>query len=185
MDSVVSSGRVRGNTLTGLAADGSEIQFSWWKRVPNAPGSVEREPFRFTSLREESMFDFDVQIEEAVLRGEQLTTKWSRFEARLAFHYDTSGNKKLHTSYTCKAIEGFQKEVQVMSLSQFEYEVDRAEIKIESVWLAPEQFVEMHKGRKEPWEFEREGMGFEVPTEPVSNTPCVFGVGPVSMTNDR
>ena len=57
---------VRGNTLTGLAADGSEIQFSWWKRVPNAPGSVEREPFRFTSLREESMFDFDVHATYAV-----------------------------------------------------------------------------------------------------------------------
>ena len=57
---------VRGNTLTGLDADGLEIHFSWWNRVPNTPGSVEREPFRFTSLREESMFDFDVHATYAV-----------------------------------------------------------------------------------------------------------------------
>lgn len=41
---------IRGNTLTGLDWRGKEIQFSWWNRVEDAPGMVEREPFTFSSL---------------------------------------------------------------------------------------------------------------------------------------
>lgn len=57
---------VRGNTLTSLDHQGREIQFSWWNRVPNLPGAVERQPFRFASLREDSMFDFAVYDTYAV-----------------------------------------------------------------------------------------------------------------------
>ena len=39
----------RGNTLTGLAPDGSDIEFSWWHRTPD--NLVIREPFTFNSLR--------------------------------------------------------------------------------------------------------------------------------------
>lgn len=51
---------VRGNTLTGLDHDGHEIQFSWWTRSAEMPGHVLREPFTFSSLREEGLFDFAV-----------------------------------------------------------------------------------------------------------------------------
>lgn len=50
---------VRGDTLAGKTPDGQDIQFSWWTRVPEAPGMVQREPFTFASLREEA-FDFAV-----------------------------------------------------------------------------------------------------------------------------
>lgn len=50
---------VRGNTLTGQAPDGQDIQFSWWHRIADAPGMVQREPFKFTSLRD-GRFDFTV-----------------------------------------------------------------------------------------------------------------------------
>ena len=49
---------LRGNTLTGVDHRGSELQFSWWTRLPEVPGMVVRAPFTFNSLREESMFDF-------------------------------------------------------------------------------------------------------------------------------
>ncbi|NTW41137.1 MAG: methylase [Cellulomonadaceae bacterium] len=39
----------RGNTLTGQAPDGSEIEFSWWHRTPD--NLVIREVFKFNSLR--------------------------------------------------------------------------------------------------------------------------------------
>ncbi|RYP88657.1 methylase [Nocardioides guangzhouensis] len=42
---------VRGDTLTGLDWHGEEIQFSWWNRIPEAPGMAQREPFTFASLR--------------------------------------------------------------------------------------------------------------------------------------
>lgn len=48
---------VRGDTLTGLDWQGEEIQFSWWNRVPGAPGMVQREPFTLASLRN-SAFNF-------------------------------------------------------------------------------------------------------------------------------
>jgi hypothetical protein len=42
----------RGNTLTGMAPDGSEIEFSWWHRTPD--NLVMREPFTFNSLRDDA-----------------------------------------------------------------------------------------------------------------------------------
>ena len=42
---------VRGDTLAGLDWRGEEIQFSWWNRIPGAPGMVQREPFTLASLR--------------------------------------------------------------------------------------------------------------------------------------
>lgn len=50
---------VRGNTLTGLTAEGQDIQFSWWNRIEGAPGMVQREPFTLASLRDDG-FDFTV-----------------------------------------------------------------------------------------------------------------------------
>lgn len=50
---------IRGNTLTGLHWRGNEIQFSWWNRVQDAPGMVQREPFTLASLRDHA-FDFTV-----------------------------------------------------------------------------------------------------------------------------
>jgi len=41
---------VQGNTLTGKNAAGQLIEFSWWNRVKNFPGHVEREPFTLSSL---------------------------------------------------------------------------------------------------------------------------------------
>ena len=50
---------IRGNTLTGRDWRGKEIQFSWWNRVQDAPGMVQREPFTFSSLRDGAI-DFTV-----------------------------------------------------------------------------------------------------------------------------
>ena len=41
---------IQGNTLTGKNVDGRPIEFSWWNRVKNFPGYVEREPFTLSSL---------------------------------------------------------------------------------------------------------------------------------------
>lgn len=49
---------IMGNTLTGLDACGNPIQFSWWNRVLNVPGTVYREPFTLASLRSADAFDF-------------------------------------------------------------------------------------------------------------------------------
>ncbi|OLT30930.1 hypothetical protein BJF82_01670 [Kytococcus sp. CUA-901] len=48
---------VRGNTLTGIDWMGKHIEFSWWVRDADQIGMVQREPFTFTSLREQSMLD--------------------------------------------------------------------------------------------------------------------------------
>lgn len=53
---------VNGNTLTGLSADGGPIEFSWWHRVMNIPGMVQREPFTLASLRDASTDAFDFAI---------------------------------------------------------------------------------------------------------------------------
>jgi hypothetical protein len=53
---------LQGNTLTGLRASGAEIQFSWWHRMLNAPGMVQREPFTLASLRGASSGAFDFAI---------------------------------------------------------------------------------------------------------------------------
>lgn len=65
---LVDANVIRGNTLTGRDWRGDEIQFSWWIRLPDAPGMVRREPFTLTSLRESSAFDFTVYEAYAVCR---------------------------------------------------------------------------------------------------------------------
>lgn len=55
----------RGNTLTGLEPDGSEIEFSWWHRTPS--NLVVREPFTFNSLRANApAVDLFAAFDEAV-----------------------------------------------------------------------------------------------------------------------
>ncbi|MBV0896094.1 hypothetical protein [Microbacterium sp. NC79] len=69
---LIESNIICGNTLTGLDVRGEEIQFSWWHRVPNEAGMVQREPFTFASLREgaggNGMFDFTTYETYAVCR---------------------------------------------------------------------------------------------------------------------
>jgi hypothetical protein len=50
---------LHGNTLTGATATGGPIELSWWRRVLNVPGIVQREPFSLSSLREASIGAFD------------------------------------------------------------------------------------------------------------------------------
>lgn len=54
-----------GNTLTARNAAGDEIEFSWWHRVLNVPGVVQREPFTFASLRSASTGAFDFAVYES------------------------------------------------------------------------------------------------------------------------
>jgi hypothetical protein len=58
---------VRGDTLAGLDWRGEEIQFSWWHRIADAPGMVQREPFTLASLRD-SALDFTVYDTYATCR---------------------------------------------------------------------------------------------------------------------
>lgn len=51
-----------GNTLTGLSPEGVELEFSWWNRIPEAPGMVKREPFTLNSLRAASTGAFDFAV---------------------------------------------------------------------------------------------------------------------------
>jgi hypothetical protein len=53
---------LHGNTLTGLRASGTAIEFSWWHRTQNLPGMVQREPFTLASLRGASAGIFDFAI---------------------------------------------------------------------------------------------------------------------------
>lgn len=62
---------VRGNTLTGMTTVGREIQFSWWHRVLDRAGAVQREPFTFNSLREDA-FDFTLYTAYAVCPIDQV-----------------------------------------------------------------------------------------------------------------
>lgn len=56
----------RGNTLTGVEPDGSEIEFSWWHRTPDS--LVIREPFTFNSLRADSRgVDLFAAVDEPVV----------------------------------------------------------------------------------------------------------------------
>lgn len=50
---------VRGDMLAGKDWRGDDIQFSWWNRIPEAPGMVHREPFTLASLRGDTL-DFTV-----------------------------------------------------------------------------------------------------------------------------
>jgi hypothetical protein len=63
---------VRGDTLTGLTWRGEEILFSWWNRVAGSTGMVQREPFSFASLREDSMLDFTLYDTYAMCRIDQV-----------------------------------------------------------------------------------------------------------------
>ncbi|VEH25849.1 Uncharacterised protein [Cellulomonas fimi] len=56
----------RGNTLTGAAPDGSEIEFSWWHRTLG--NLVVRESFKFNSLRADTpAVDLFAALEERVV----------------------------------------------------------------------------------------------------------------------
>ncbi len=59
---------VCGNTLTGQTPEGQDIQFSWWNRIDEAPGMVQREPFTFASLRDDGSFDFTIYDSYQVCR---------------------------------------------------------------------------------------------------------------------
>jgi hypothetical protein len=61
-DYLVDTNIVQGNTLTGLDPEGGAIEFSWWHRVLNIPGLVQREPFALASLRAASSGTFDFTI---------------------------------------------------------------------------------------------------------------------------
>ena len=69
---LINTNIVCGNTLTSLDHKGDEIHFSWWNRVLDRPGAVQRETFRFASLREDSMFDFGVYDTYAVCQIDQV-----------------------------------------------------------------------------------------------------------------
>lgn len=62
---LIRSNVVQGNTLTGLDDSGAEIKFSWWHRVLNVPGTVQREPFTFVSLRSAHAGAFDFTVYES------------------------------------------------------------------------------------------------------------------------
>lgn len=47
---LVETNIICGNTLTGVDAAGNAVQFSWWNRVLDTPGTVQREPFTLASL---------------------------------------------------------------------------------------------------------------------------------------
>lgn len=55
---LIVSNIIEGNTLTGLTGSGEPIQFSWWNRILNVPGTVQREPFSLASLRDPDTLDF-------------------------------------------------------------------------------------------------------------------------------
>ncbi|MCA9834613.1 MAG: hypothetical protein KC435_11750 [Thermomicrobiales bacterium] len=56
---LINANIVQGNTLTGTDASGELILFSWWNRVLNVPGIVQREPFTLDSLRAANRGAFD------------------------------------------------------------------------------------------------------------------------------
>lgn len=57
---LIATNIVCGNTLTELDSNGAQIQFSWWNRVPGADSMVLREPFTLASIRDDSLFDFNI-----------------------------------------------------------------------------------------------------------------------------
>jgi len=72
---LIDSNVVRGNTLTGLDWHGEEIQFSWWNRITEAPGMVQREPFTLASLRDDRpdlAMDFTVYDSYRACRIDQI-----------------------------------------------------------------------------------------------------------------
>jgi hypothetical protein len=69
---IIETNIICGNTLTGLDWRGQGIEFSWWNRVLNIPGKVQREPFALASLRGGNIFDFAVYETYAVCRIDQV-----------------------------------------------------------------------------------------------------------------
>jgi len=69
---LVDTNIICGDTLTGLNSRGEEIQFSWWNRVPDMLGGVQREPFTLASLRVDNKLDFTVYDTYAVCRIDQV-----------------------------------------------------------------------------------------------------------------
>ncbi|MHA6670233.1 hypothetical protein ACX3O0_15335 [Homoserinimonas sp. A447] len=59
---LVATNILHGNTLTGIDASGEAIQFSWWHRVLNVPGMIQRDPFTLASLRGASTGAFDFAV---------------------------------------------------------------------------------------------------------------------------
>lgn len=62
---------VRGDMLEGTNWRGEDIQFSWWNRVPDSPGIVQREPFTLSSLRD-GAFDYAIFDEHPTCRIDQV-----------------------------------------------------------------------------------------------------------------
>ena len=62
---------IRGNTLTGRDWHGEVIQFSWWNRITEATGMVQRQPFTLASLRDDA-FDFTVYNRYRACRIDQV-----------------------------------------------------------------------------------------------------------------
>lgn len=54
---LINTNIVRGNTLSAQTFGGKDILFSWWNRIAEAPGMVQRVPFTLASLRDNG-FDF-------------------------------------------------------------------------------------------------------------------------------
>ena len=54
---LINTNIVRGDTLTARTPEGKDILFSWWNRIAEVPGMVQREPFTLASLRDHG-FDF-------------------------------------------------------------------------------------------------------------------------------
>lgn len=68
---LIDSNIMCGDALAGLDRRGHEIQFSWWNRIVEDPGMVQREPFTFASLQAEA-FDFTVYDRYAVSRIDEV-----------------------------------------------------------------------------------------------------------------
>lgn len=69
---IIDTNIIRGDTLTGLNWRGDEILFSWWNRVLDDPGKVQREQFTFASLRGDNVLDFTVYTSYATCRIDQV-----------------------------------------------------------------------------------------------------------------
>lgn len=69
---IIGTNIVQGNTLTGLDSCGNDITFSWWNRIPDTVGMVQREPFTLRSLRGGNTFDFNIHESYAACRVDRV-----------------------------------------------------------------------------------------------------------------
>lgn len=69
---IIATNIVQGNTLTGLDSRGDDITFSWWHRIPDGLGLVQREPFALRSLRGGNTFNFNIHESYAVCRVDRV-----------------------------------------------------------------------------------------------------------------